>query len=339
MLPAVTESPTLPANVRVFEMAAATVAARALWVAAEFGIADHLDNDPRGVDELASVTRTHADSLYRVLRLLATFGVFEEHEGRRFAHTEMSRTLRSDHPTRTRAAVRMLGSAGMWRAFGAMDTSVTTGGTGWQAAMGEELFDWMAHEPDAAALFNDAMIGIHGGEPPAVAAAYPFAGTVIDVGGGSGNMIVNVLRQHPEARGVTYDMPHVVVEAQRRFEAEGLAGRARVEGGSFFDGVPAGGDLYILSHIIHDWDEARCVRILEHCRKAKAPGGKVLIVEMVVPPANVPHPAKMLDLVMLAIPGGRERTPEEYGALLDKAGLRLTRIVPTASPVSVVEAE
>jgi hypothetical protein len=332
-------TPPLPANVRVFEIAAATVAARALWVAAEFGIADHLDNEPRGVDELASITTTHADSLYRVLRLLATVGVFEEHAGRRFAHTEMSRTLRSDHPTRTRAAVRMLGMDGMWRALGALDVSARTGGTGWEAAMGAPVFDWLSREPDSAALFNDSMIGIHGGEPPAVAAAYPFAGTVIDVGGGSGNMIVNVLRQHPEARGVTYDMPHVVVEAQRRFEAEGLTGRARVEGGSFFDGVPAGGDLYILSHIIHDWDEERCVRILSHCRAAKAAGGKVLLVEMVVTPPNVPHPAKMLDLVMLAVPGGRERTPEEYGALLAKAGLRLTRIIPTASPVSVIEAE
>jgi hypothetical protein len=339
MLPAMTQPPSLPANVRVFEIAASMVASRALWTVAEVGIADHLDNEPRGVDELAAVTTTHADSLYRVLRLLATVGIFEEQDGRRFAHTEMSRTLRSDHPTRTRAAVRMLGSAGMWRSFGALDTSVTTGGTAWQAAMGEEIFDWMAHEPEAAALFNDAMIGIHGGEPPAVAAAYPFAGTVIDVGGGSGNMIVNVLRQHPAARGVTYDMPHVVVEAQRRFEAEGLADRARVEGGSFFDGVPGGGDLYLLSHIIHDWDEPRCVQILEHCRKAKAPGGKVLLVEMVVPPANVPHPAKMLDIVMLAVPGGRERTPDEYRALLAKAGLTLTRIVPTQSPVSVIEAE
>jgi hypothetical protein len=332
-------APTLPANVRVFEIAAATVAARALWVVAESGIADHLDNDPVPVGELASVTGTQPDALYRILRLLTMVGVFEELDGRRFAHTEMSRTLRTDHPARTRAAVRMLGSEGMWRALGALDVSARTGGTGWQAAMGEELFHWMSHEPEQAAIFNDAMIGIHGGEPPAVAAAYPFAGTVIDVGGGSGNMIVNVLRQHPGTRGVTYDMPHVVVEAQRRFEAEGLAGRARVEGGSFFDGVPAGGDLYILSHIIHDWDEARCVQILEHCRKARTPGGKVLLVEMVVTPPNVPHPAKMLDIVMLAVPGGRERTEDEYRALLAKAGLRLTRVVPTQSPVSVIEAE
>jgi hypothetical protein len=332
-------APALPANVRVFEMAAAMVAARALWVAAEFGIADHLDNDAVAVSELASVTKTQPDALYRVLRLLASHGVFAEHDGRRFSHSEMSRTLRSDHPTRTRAAVRMLGSDGMWRGFGALDASVTTGGTGWEAAMGEPVFDWLSHEPAMATLFNDAMIGIHGGEPPAVAAAYPFAGTVIDVGGGSGNMIVNVLRQHPAVSGVTYDMPHIVTEAQRRFEAEGLAGRARVEGGSFFDGVPAGGDLYILSHIIHDWDEARCVQILEHCRTAKAAGGKVLLVEMVVTPPNVPHPAKMLDIVMLAIPGGRERTEDEYRALLAKAGLRLTRVIPTHSPVSIIEAE
>ena len=315
------------------------MAARALWVAAVSGIADHLDNDPVTVGELASVTGTQPDALYRILRLLTMVGVFEELDGRRFAHTEMSRTLRSDHPARTRAAVRMLGSDGMWRALGALDVAARTGGTGWQAAMGEELFDWLSHEPEQAAIFNDAMIGIHGGEPPAVAAAYPFAGTVIDVGGGSGNMIVTVLRQHPGTRGVTYDMPHVVADARRRFEAEGLAGRARVEGGSFFDGVPGGGDLYILSHIIHDWDEARCVQILEHCRKAKAPGGKVLLVEMVVTPPNVPHPAKMLDIVMLAVPGGRERTEDEYRALLAKAGLTLTRVIPTASPVSVIEAE
>jgi hypothetical protein len=329
----------LPANVRVFEMAAAVVAARALWAAAELGVADALDNDARPVAELAVTCGADPGALYRVLRLLAAHGVFVEQDGRHFAHSDMSRTLRSDHPTRTRAAVRMLGSDGMYRALGALPVSLATGAPSWDAAMGEPMFDWLSHEPEAASLFNDAMIGIHGGEPPAVAAAYPFAGTVIDVGGGSGNMIVNVLHQHPQARGVVYDMPHVVVEAQRRLDAEGLSGRARVEGGSFFDGVPAFGDLYILSHIIHDWDEERCVRILRHCREAKAAGGKVLLVEMVVPPANVPHPAKMLDIVMLAVPGGQERTADEYRDLLARAGLRLTRVLPTASPVSVIEAE
>jgi hypothetical protein len=329
----------LPANVRVFEIAASVVAARAVWVAAELGVADHLEDVPRSADELAAATGAHAGALYRVLRLLAAHGVFHELDGRRFEHSDMSRALRTDHPARARAAVRMLGSDGMHRALGALRTSLATGAPAWDAAMGEPMFDFLSHEPEAATLFNEAMIGIHGGEPPAVAAAYPFAGTVIDVGGGSGNMLVNVLRQHAQARGVVYDMPHVAAEAQRRFEAEGLSGRARVEGGSFFDGVPAGGDVYILSHIIHDWDEERCVRILRHCRDSKAAGGKVLIVEMVVPPPNVQHPAKMLDIVMLAVPGGQERTVDEYRELLAKAGLRLTRVLPTASPVSVIEAE
>jgi hypothetical protein len=337
--PAAGAAPSLPPNVRVFEIAAAAVASRAVWLAAEIGVADHIDGEARPVGALAAATGTHADTLYRVLRLLAAHGVFHEHDGRAFSHSEMSRTLRSDHPAKARAAVRMFGMDGMYRSFGALQTSLAAGAPAWDAAMGVPVFDWMSHQPQAAALFNDAMIGIHGGEPPAVAASYPFAGTVIDVGGGSGNMIVNVLRQHPAARGVTYDMPHVVAEAQRRFEAEGLTDRARVEGGSFFDGVPAFGDLYILSHIVHDWDEPRCVQILEHCRKAKAPGGKVLLVEMVVTPPNVPHPAKMLDIVMLAVPGGRERTADEYRDLLAKAGLHLTRIVPTPSPVSIIEAE
>ena len=332
-------APALPPNVRVFEIAAASVAARALWAVAAAGVADHLGAEPRSADELATSVGAHAGALYRIMRLLASQGIFHEHEGRRFSQTPMSETLRSDHPTRTRAAVRMVGMSSIHSGVGRIDASLATGGTGWEAAHGEPIFDWLSRHPAEASLFNDSMIGIHGGEQPATADAYPFAGTVVDVGGGSGNMIVNVLRQHPQARGVVYDMPHVVVEAQRRLEAEGLGGRARVEGGSFFDGVPAGGNVYILSHIIHDWDEARCVRILDHCRQAKAAGGKVLLVEMVVPPANVPHPAKMLDIVMLAVPGGQERTADEYRELLAKAGLRLTRVLPTASPVSVIEAE
>lgn len=338
-MPQTAEHPALPANVRVFELAVAAVASRALWAAAEAGVADHLDGEPRDVAALAGATGTHADALYRVLRLLATHGVFEEHAGRRFSHTEMSRTLRSDHPARTRAAVRMFGMPVMHQAFGAIDASLATGGTGWDVAVREPVFEWMSRHPAEASLFNDAMIGIHGGEQPATADAYPFTGTVVDVGGGSGNMLVSVLQRHPAVRGVVFDMPHVVAEAAKRLQAEGLDGRARVVPGSFFDGVPAGGDAYILSHIIHDWDEPKALRILEHCRAAKNPAGKVLIVEMVVPPPNVPHPAKMLDVTMLTVTGGQERTEDEYRDLLAKAGLRLTRVIPTMSPVSIVEAE
>jgi hypothetical protein len=331
--------PALPPNVQVFQMAAAVFASRSLWAAAEFGVADHVADAPRPVSELAAATGADADALYRVLRLLASHGVFQEHEGRAFSHTELSATLRSDHPTKARAAVRMIGGEAMWAGMGAMRSTVTTGKPGWNEAIGEPIFEWMAKHPDQAEIFNDAMIGIHGGEPPAVAEAYPFAGTVVDVGGGSGNMIATVLKRHPAVQGVLFDLPHAAGPGEARLAAEGLADRCRIVPGSFFDGVPPGGDAYILSHIIHDWDEASCVRILEHCRAAKKPGGKVLVVEMVVTPPNDPHPSKMLDIVMLTIPGGRERTPEEYAALFAKAGLRLTRVIPTMSPVSIVEAE
>jgi hypothetical protein len=315
------------------------MASRALWCAAELGVADHLNGVPRSVEELAAATSADAGALYRVLRLLAPLGVFHEEPGRRFTQTAMSATLRSDHPARTRAAVRMFGSDHIWQAIGAMRTTLSSGGTGWDAAHGKPIFDWLTAHPADAAIFNDAMIGIHGGEVPAVADAYPFAGTVIDVGGGSGNMIATILRRHPDARGLVFDMPHVVEEASRRLAAEGLSDRGGVVPGSFFDSVPAGGDVYVLSHIIHDWDETRCVQILERCRAAKNAGGKVLIVEMVITPPNVAHPSKMLDVVMLAVTGGQERTEDEYRALLAKAGLRLTRVIPTYSPVSIVEAE
>src|SRR4051812_25451973 len=166
----------LPPNVRVFEIAAAVVAARALWGAAELGVADVLDNDARPVDELAMTCGADPGALYRVLRLLAAHGVFIEHEGRHFSHSDMSRTLRSDHPTRTRAAARMLGSDGMYRALGALPVSLATGAPSWDAAMGEPMFDWLSHEPEAASLFNDAMIGIHGGGAPAAAAGGSLPG-------------------------------------------------------------------------------------------------------------------------------------------------------------------
>lgn len=331
--------PSLPPNVRVFEMAAAVLPARALWAAADAGVADHIDDAPRGVDDLAAATGSHAGALYRILRLLAACGVFEEHADRQFSHTEMSRTLRSDHPTRARAAVRVMGMPAVWKGFGAIDASLATGGTGWDAAFGEPIFEWLGRHPAEASIFNDAMIGIHGGEQPAVADAYPFTGTVIDVGGGSGNMIASVLKRHPAVRGVVFDLPHVVAEASARLKAEGLEGRGSVAAGSFFESVPGGGDAYILSHIVHDWDEAKCLQILGNVRAAKRPDAKVLIIEMVLPAPNVMHPGKALDITMLTIAGGQERTEEEYRALLAKAGLRLTRVIPTMSPASIVEAE
>jgi hypothetical protein len=173
-----------------------------------------------------------------------------------------------------------------------------------------------------------------------VAAAYDFSvfGTIADIGGSTGNLLATILGHHAGPRGILYDLPHVVRDAPAFIRQRGLTDRIRIETGSFFDGVPAGADAYILSHIIHDWNEQQCLTILGNCRRAMNPGGRVLLVEMVLPEGDVPHPGKLIDIVMLTVPGGEERTAGQYADLLGKAGLRITRVVPTASLVSVVEA-
>ena len=189
-------------------------------------------------------------------------------------------------------------------------------------------------------MFSETMVGFHGAEPAAVAAAYDFAKfeTVIDVGGATGNLLATILGRHPKPRGILFDLPHVVGDAPALINARGLADRIRIEAGNFFEGVPSGGDAYLVSHIIHDWSEAECLTILGNCRRAMKPDSRLLIIEMVLPTGDTPHPGKMLDINMLAVTGGQERTEPEYRALLDKAGFRLTEVVPTNSAVSVVEA-
>jgi len=218
--------------------------------------------------------------------------------------------------------------------------SVQTGKTGFQNSHGMPLFDWLGSHPAEASLFNQTMVGIHGMEPPAVAAAYNFSvfKTIADVGGSTGNMLTAVLGRHTAPRGILFDLPHVVRDAPAFIAERGLTDRIQIEAGSFFDRVPAGADAYILSHVIHDWNEQQCLTILGHCRRAMNAEGRLLLVEMVLPPGDTPHPGKMLDMAMLTIPGGEERTEAEYAALLDKAAFRLTRVIPTASLVSIVEA-
>jgi hypothetical protein len=234
----------------------------------------------------------------------------------------------------------MLGGELISRSLDHLLHSVQTGEPGFQKAYGMPIFDWLASHPAEASLFNDTMVGVHGMEPAAVAAAYDFSGfqTIADVGGSTGNMLSTILGQHAGPRGILFDMPHVVRDAPALIQQRGLTDRIRIEPGSFFESVPAGADAYILSHVIHDWNEKQCLAILDNCRRAMNAHGRLLLVEMVLPSGDTPHPGKMLDMVMLITPGGQERTAAEYGALLDKAGFRLTRVAPTASPVSIVEA-
>jgi hypothetical protein len=311
---------------------------QAVIVAARLGIADILSEGPLPVDEIARRAKVDADALYRVLRALASIGVFVEHGPRLIGLTPAASLLQSKAPGSMRSFVLMWGEH--FSAWSELLHSVTTGRPAFEKAFGQPLFDYLAEHPESAKTFDAAMTGIHGPETGAMIEAYPFDSfdTIVDIGGGNGSVLLEVLRSAPRARGVVFDLPHVVERTSAILAKSDLARRCSTRGGSFFESVPAGADAYILRHIIHDWDDDRAVQILARCREAMEPGGRVLIVESVIAPGNDPHPGKWLDVIMLAIPGGRERTQEEYRRLFTRAGLKLSRIVPTQSPVSVVEA-
>jgi len=335
-----TKSATPPPHAQLIEMATAHWISRIVYVAAKLSLADHLAGGPKSAEELAGPTGTHAPSLYRFMRTLAHLGLLSEDAGQRFALTSLGEALKKNAPGAARATVLTLASDWCANGFGELLYSVQTGKSGVEKYLGMPIFDWFGKNPEMASLFSETMVGFHGAEPAAVAAAYDFSGmkTIVDVGGATGNLLTTVLGRAPGARGILYDLPHVVRGAPALIQSRGLTDRVTIEGGSFFERVPAGGDAYLLSHVIHDWSEAQCLTILGHCRRAMNPGGRLLLIEMVLPPGNTPHPGKVLDMMMLVGPGGRERTEQEYATLLAQAEFRLTRVVPTECAVSIVEA-
>lgn len=329
-----------PPHVQLIQMVTANWVSRILFVAAKLELTDRIAGGARSAAELAPETGTHAPSLHRLMRALAGLGVLTERGGQKFALTPLGEALRKDAPGSAHATVLTLGGQLFWRAWEEVLYSVETGKTAFEKVHGMPAFDYLARHPDEASLFSQTMVGIHGGETPAVAAAYDFSAfrTIVDVGGATGNMLSAILARHAAPRGILFDLPHVVRDAPEFLKSRGVADRVTIESGSFFEGVPKGADAYVLSHVIHDWSEEQCLTILGHCRRAIAPNGRLLIVEMVIPPGDTPHPGKLLDITMLVMPGGQERTPEEYRALLAKAGFRLDRVVPTDSAVSIVDA-
>src|SRR5438093_1828204 len=335
-----TKTTTLPPHAQLIEMATAHWISRIVYVAAKLSLADHLAGGPKSAEELAGPTGTHAPSLYRFMRTLAHLGLLSEDAGQRFALTPLGEALKKNAPGAARATVLTLASDWCANGFGELLYSVQTGKSGVEKYLGMPIFDWFGKNPEMASLFSETMVGFHGAEPAAVAAAYDFSGmkTIVDVGGATGNLLTTVLGRAPGARGILYDLPHVGRGAPALIQSRGLTDRVTIEGGSFFERVPAGGDAYLLSHVIHDWSEAQCLTILGHCRRAMNPGGRLLLIEMVLPPGNTPHPGKVLDMMMLVGPGGRERTEQEYATLLAQAEFPLTRVVPTECAVSIVEA-
>jgi len=332
--------PSLPPHLELIQMGTGGAVAQIVQIAAKIGLADHFADGPRSAAELARPLDLHAPSLHRLMRTMASLGLLTEGEAQRFSLTKLGEALKTDAPGSARATLLMTGSSWVGSGFANLLHSLQTGRTGFEKAQGMPFFDYLAQHPEDASVFSGAMVGFHGAEPPAVAAAYDFSPfrTVVDVGGATGNMLAAILARHPEPRGLLFDRPHVVVDATKLLKANGIVDRVTVEGGDFFQTVPTGGDAYILSHIMHDWNDDQCLTILGHCRKAMKPDARLLIVEMVLPPGDAPHPGKILDMVMLVLVGGQERTEAEYAHLLDKAGFRLNRVVATQSPVSVVEA-
>jgi O-methyltransferase domain/Dimerisation domain len=310
-----------------------------LHVAAKLGIADLLAGGPQGCDELARQSGAHAPSLRRAMRALAGAGVFHEQADGRFAITPLAEPLRSDVPGSVRGYAIMQGESWIWDTWGRALHSIRTGEPAFKHVHGADIFTYLERDPEAAAIFNAGMTGRAASADVAVARAYDFSGarTIVDVGGGHGLLLLAILEAYPDARGVLLEVPSVAAGARERITAAGLAGRCEVVGGDFFASVPPAGDFYLLANVIHDWDDERAVAILRSCHRAMANGGRVLIIEAVLPTGNEPHPGKVGDLQMLVITGGRERTEAEYRALLTTSGFRPTQVIPTASVVSAVE--
>jgi hypothetical protein len=310
---------------------------QSIHVVTRLGIADVLGPEPRTVDELAEKAEAHAPSLKRVLRALTTLGVFAEDRDGRFRHTDLSRTLRTDHPQSVRAWALMLGAHFVWRPLGDLYESVQTGTPGFRRLYGERFFEWTKTHPDDGAIFNAAMTTGSTQRLPSILAAYDFAPfeRIVDVGGGHGALLAGILGACPQTRGVLFDLPNVVAGAEP-LRAPGLADRCEIVGGDFFESVPTGGDAYVLSRVIHDWDDSTGLKILVNCRRAIRPNGRLLLIEGVSRPPNEPDPNKFLDVWFIG-GGGCERTEVEYRALLRAGGFELVRVVATDGPSAILE--
>lgn len=312
---------------------------QAIHVAATLGIADLLADASRTGDELAALTNTHPPTLYRLLRALASVEVLHELDGRRFELTPLGEPLRSDVPGSMVDLAAYMGRPYRLQAWGGLLHSVRTGENAFRHVYGTDVWTYRSTRPDESAIFDRAMTSLSRGATAALLAAVDFGGfrTVVDVGGGNGALLAAILAAHRHVQGVLFDQPHVVSGAAALLEHAGVADRCRMVGGSFFESVPEHADAYVLRAVIHDWDDAASIRILTAVRHALADNGRVLIVEYMIAPPNEGREAKFSDLNMLVGPGGRERTREEFAALLDASGLRLARVIAAGSQ-SVAEA-
>jgi hypothetical protein len=329
-------------NKLLYHLGTGHIISASINVALRLELADRLLDGPQRADDLAASTGVHAGALYRVLRLLASVGLFDETSPRVFALTNDGRELAKGSGTYR--------DMGLWithpllfRAYAEMMHAVETGDPAIKKVTGKTVFENVAADPALAAIFNNAMSSFSASVAPAAMKVYDFSGirTLVDVAGGHGQVLTTILRAHPAMHGILFDLPHVVASAAPVIEASGVGDRCRLVPGDFFAAVPAGGDAYLMKHVLHNWHDEDVVRILSNIRTALGgtPGGRVLVLDSVIRPGNEPDYGKLMDVQMLVMPGGRERTAEELEGLFAQAGFALTAIHATDAALSVIEAQ
>jgi hypothetical protein len=327
-----------PVHVQMLQLLNGVSVAGAIGCLARLGVAELVDAGPRSAEELAAQIGAQPGPLYRLMRATASVGVLSEGSDGKFSQTPLSALLRRDSSPSRRALADM--GAREWHALGwsRLEHSVRTGKTALDEVLGKPVFQYFQENPAEAKIFNDAMTNISTLDSPAVAAAYSFEGigSVVDVAGGHGLLLATVLGRNPHLKGTLLDAPHVV-EGAKEGPLKPYLSRCTLVGGDMFSSVPPGADAYMMKHIIHDWPDELCIKLLKLCRKAVNPGGRLLVVDGVIRPGNEFSPDKFLDLQMLLFPGGMERTEEQFGKLLAASGWRLSRVVPTPAGIAIIE--
>ncbi|CUR62506.1 putative O-methyltransferase [metagenome] len=331
----------VPPEVDLLELTSGFMATHTVYAVARLGVADALGDGPRPAAEVAAGLGTDPDATYRLLRAAAALRLLREDTSGRFALTPLGATLRADRDDSMRPVVLMIGDPAYQAVWGRLPESVTTGAPSAEAALGVPMWEYLDRDPQFAGAFNDAMTRLSSLDWPTVEAAYDFTpfSTIVDVGGGHGQLLARMLGAAPAATGVLLERESVIAGAEAHLREAGVLARCRLEAGSIFETAPDDGDLYVLRRVLHDFDDDWATAILATVRRHMPDGATLLLMESIVPPGNDPHFAKSLDLDMLVFVGGRERTEPEYAALLERSGFRMTRVVPTISTISLVEAE
>lgn len=327
-----------PAHVGVMQLLSASYIAGAVSCLAQMGIPDLVEAGPKSAKELASQIGADPEALHRLMRATASVGVLSEGPDGKFSETPMSAVLRSNGKPSLRAVAMMGGREWHGRGWSRLEYCVRTGKQALEQIYGAPIFEYFKQHPDEGQIFNDAMTSISAGDSPAVVDAYSFEGihSIVDVGGGHGLLLATIMARNPQMKGTLYDEPHVI-EGAKNGPLKPVMERCTLALGDMFSSVPAGADAYIMKHIIHDWPDELCVKILKSCRKGVNPGGKLLVVDDVIQPGNDFYAGKLLDLQMLIFPGGKERTEKQFRELFAAGGWKLSRVVPTVTPICIVE--